>query len=105
MDYRDVLRRLAISGADPGGDDPVFTVAALDAKTLALVELAALIAMGGAGPSYDEAADAAISAGATVAEIVDVLVGVLVVVGRPRVVAAAPQLGMVLGYDTDQEPE
>ena len=40
-------------------------------------------------------------AGASAAEVVDVLVGVLPMVGRPRVVAAAPKLAMALGYDED----
>jgi 4-carboxymuconolactone decarboxylase len=42
---------------------------------LALVRLAGLIAVGGAVPSYGAQADAAVDAGATAAEIVDVLVG------------------------------
>jgi alkylhydroperoxidase/carboxymuconolactone decarboxylase family protein YurZ len=42
-----------------------------------------------------------VNAGATAAEIVDVLVGVIPVVGLPAVVAAAPKLAMALGYDTD----
>ena len=43
--------------------------------------LAALDAVGGAVPSYGAQADAAVDAGATAAEIVDVLVGVIPVVG------------------------
>ena len=43
--------------------------------------LAALVAVGGAVPSYCAQADAAVDAGATAAEIVDVLVGVIPVVG------------------------
>ena len=69
----------------------------LDPKTLALVRLAALVAVGGAVPSYGAQADAAVDAGATAAEIVDVLVGVVPVVGLPGVVAAAPKLALALG--------
>jgi hypothetical protein len=54
-----------------------------------------------AEPSYGAHADAALDAGASTAEVVDVLFGVLPVVGLPRVVAAAPMLAMALGYDTD----
>ena len=61
----------------------------------------ALIAVGGAVPSFGAQADAAVSAGATAGEIVDVLVGVAPVVGIPRVVAAAPKIALALGYDTD----
>ena len=74
---------------------------ALDPRTLALVRLAALVAVGGAVPSYGAQADAAVDAGATAAEIVDVLVGVIPVVGLPCVVAAAPKLALALGYDVD----
>ena len=108
MDYTELLRCLAINdarfaegaigaaGVGPGELDP---------KTLALVRLAALVAVGGAVPSFGAQADAAVSAGATAAEIVDVLVGVVPVVGLPRVVAAAPKLAMALGYDTDDALE
>jgi alkylhydroperoxidase/carboxymuconolactone decarboxylase family protein YurZ len=73
----------------------------LDPRTLALVRLAALVAVGGAVPSYGAQADAAVDAGATVDEIVDVLVGVIPVVGLPCVVAAAPKLALALGHDVD----
>ena len=107
MDYTDVLRRLAINylrlaedlteGARPPEE--------LDPKTRALVRLAALVAVGGAPPSYGAMADAAVDAGASAAEIVDVLVSVVPVVGLPSVVAAAPNLAMALGYDAEEAME
>jgi 4-carboxymuconolactone decarboxylase len=102
LDYTEVLRRLAINderfaeGCVAGGG---VESGALDPKTLALVRLAALVAVGGAVPCYGAEADAAVSAGATAAEIVEVLVGIVPVVGMPSVVAAAPSLAMALGYD------
>lgn len=60
------------------------------------------MAVGGAVPSYAAQADSAVSAGASAAEIVDVLVGVIPVVGLPCVVAAAPKLALALGYDLDE---
>jgi 4-carboxymuconolactone decarboxylase len=108
VDYTEVLRLLAINderfveqcvlgrGVEPFAIDP---------KTLALARLAALIAVGGAAPSYGVQTDAAVSAGATAAEIVDVLVGVGSVVGLPSVVAAAPRLAMALGYDINDALE
>ena len=51
-----------------------------------------------------ENANAALDAGATAAEIVDVLVGVVPVVGLPCVVAAAPKLAMALGETTRGTP-
>ena len=44
-------------------------------------------------------------AGASAAEIVSVLSGVVPIVGLPCVVAAAPSLAMALGYDTDDALE
>ena len=35
-------------------------------------------------------------------EMVDLLIGVLPVVGLPRVVEAAPKLALALGYDTEE---
>jgi len=46
-----------------------------------------------------------VNAGATAAEIVDVLIGVIPIVGLPRAVAAAPKLALALGYDTDDALE
>jgi alkylhydroperoxidase/carboxymuconolactone decarboxylase family protein YurZ len=102
LDHTEQLRRLAINDAgfaelclheaDAGH-------AGLDPRTRALVRLAALIAVGGSEPSFGAHADAAVSAGATAAEIVEVLVGVVSTVGLPRVVAAAPKVAMALGYD------
>lgn len=76
LDYTEVLRRLAINDehfaeecvAGTGAES-----AELDPRTLALVRLAALAAVGGAEPSYGAATDSALSAGASTAEIVAVL--------------------------------
>ncbi|WP_382303952.1 carboxymuconolactone decarboxylase family protein [Herbiconiux sp. UC225_62] len=102
-DYTDRLRRLAINeaGVVDGTLGPSFQAATLDPKTLALVRLAALVAVGATEPSFGEQADAAVSAGASADELVDVLVGISAVVGTPRVVAAAPELALALGYDLD----
>ena len=77
----------------------------LDPKTLALVRLGALVAVGGAAPTYGAEADAAVSAGASADEIVEVLLSVVSIVGTPSVVAAAPSLAMALGYDIEDALE
>ena len=112
MGYTDRLLRLAINDPglteDPqGGDgvDAAWLDPVLDARALALVRLAALVAVGGAVPSYAAQADAAVNAGATAAEIVDVLFSVIPVVGLPCVVTAAPNLAMALGYDVNDALE
>ena len=106
LDDTERLRRLAINDARIADHGAGFGSGQLDPKTLALVRLAALVAIGGSVPSYGAHADAAVSAGATATEIVDVLIGVLPIVGLPLVVAAAPKLALALGYDTDDiEPQ
>ncbi|MEV5069049.1 carboxymuconolactone decarboxylase family protein [Microbacterium sp. LMI12-1-1.1] len=104
MDYTERLRRLAFN--DDGLADAVpssRTRLDLDAKTLALSRVAALVAMGASEASFASQVDAAISAGASASEIVDVLEGVVTVVGLPRAVAAAPRIAIVLGHDLYDE--
>jgi 4-carboxymuconolactone decarboxylase len=104
MDYTDRLRRLAINDEQLPEQCGMSGVESheLDPKTVALVRLAALVSVGGAAASYGEHADAAVEAGATTSEIVDVLMTVVPVVGLPRAVAAAPNLAMALGYDIEE---
>ena len=108
MDYTDRLRRLAIND-ERLGDDAIGEVGigdeGLEARVVALARIAALAAVGGAEPSFGSLVDAAVSAGATPDEIVDVIVGVIPVVGLPRIVAAAPKVAMALGYDLDDLSE
>jgi len=94
----DRLQRLAMNDAHVMDEED----GGLDSKTLALVRLAALVTVGGAAASYGAQADAAISAGASVEEIVEVLVAVVPVVGLPCVVTAAPTLALALGHDLAQ---
>jgi 4-carboxymuconolactone decarboxylase len=102
-DYLARLRRLAVNEAGTAhaptliGAEPT----TITPKTLALARLAALVAIGAAEPSFGENADAAVGAGATPDEIVDILIGVSPVVGLPLVVAAAPKVALALGYDLE----
>ena len=105
VDYTERLRSLAVNDArfvekvsQVGGE-----CLGLDPKSLALVRLGGLVAVGGAVPSYGELSDAAVSAGASTNEIVDVLVGLIPIVGLPCVVAAAPKIALALGYDVEEE--
>ena len=106
VDYAQQLRLLTLNDASLVEDHPGVLgtgPSLLDAKSLALVRLAALVGVGGgAVPSYSALVDAAVGVGATVAEIVAVLVEVIPVVGLPRAVAEAPKLALAVGYDTDE---
>ncbi len=103
--YRTILRRLALR--DDGyiglvlADEPAAkALSGLDCRTHALARIAALIAVDAAPPSYMSSVDRALDAGATHEEIVGTLIALLPIVGVARVVSAAPNLALALGYDT-----
>lgn len=73
----------------------------LDPKTHALVRLGALIALDAAPASYQWDVGMALSAGATVEDVVGVLIAVAPTVGLARLVSAAPELALAVGYDVD----
>jgi 4-carboxymuconolactone decarboxylase len=104
VDYMDVLRSLAIEDPQLAKhllERDEIAPAVLDPKTAALARLAALVAIGGALPTYCALTDTAIGMGATPEEIVEVLVTIMPTVGLPRVVWAAPNVAMALGYDVE----
>jgi 4-carboxymuconolactone decarboxylase len=73
----------------------------LDPKTHALVRLGALVALDASPSSYQWHASMALAAGATVDEIVGVLIAVAPNVGLTRIVSAAPEVALAIGYDID----
>ena len=107
MDDIDRLRRLSFNQThtDARAIDATageWLEPSLDPRTVALVRLGALVAIGGCSiPSLGALTDAALDAGASESDVVDVLVAVLPIVGTARVVAAAPRLALTLGHDTD----
>jgi alkylhydroperoxidase/carboxymuconolactone decarboxylase family protein YurZ len=72
---------------------------ALDAKTAALLRIAALAAIGSHGVCLEWSAGRALAAGASEDEIADVLLAIAPVAGLSRIAAAAPELAIALGYD------
>jgi alkylhydroperoxidase/carboxymuconolactone decarboxylase family protein YurZ len=105
-DYKDTLRSLALSDerfmeAVLGMGRDSVEASPLDAKTHALVRLAAALAFDAAPSSYQSATEMALAAGATIDEIVGSLIAVAPSVGLIRVVSAAPELALALGYDVD----
>lgn len=110
MDHIERLRRLALHQVTavvraPARSD-IGLESSLDARTTALLRLGALVAVGGgSGPSYGSLTDSCLSAGASVEEIIDVLLAILPITGPVRVAAAAAEVAMALGYDIDDLPD
>jgi alkylhydroperoxidase/carboxymuconolactone decarboxylase family protein YurZ len=103
----DRLRRLAfnLAATDTHALGVDWGESSLDPRTLALVRLGAVAAMGGcAVTSYGALTDDALANGASIGDVVDVLFGVLPIVGTARVVAAAPGVALALGHDLDGVP-
>jgi 4-carboxymuconolactone decarboxylase len=110
IEYQERLRSMALSDdrfveSVLGMGQDTIEISRLDAKTHALVRLAALLAVGAAQSSYNESVERALAAGASVDEIVGLLIAVAPSVGLGRVVAAAPELGLALGYDVESALE
>ena len=75
----------------------------LDARTFALVKVAALIALDAPPASYGWQIANALEAGVTPEELVGVLRAIAPQVGGPRVIAAAPEIMLALGLSLDEE--
>jgi 4-carboxymuconolactone decarboxylase len=110
LDHEETLLRLAIRDdavvAELLSSDAANLAASTqDAKTHALVRLAALVSVDAATPSYLASIEAARESGATDDEIVGTLVAVAPVVGVARVVSAAPKLGLAIGFDVTRALE
>ena len=75
----------------------------LDARTFALVKIAALIALDAPPASYAWQVGNALDEGATPEDILGVLRAVGPQVGGPRVIAAAPEIMLALGLALPDE--
>ena len=109
-EYEERLRSLAISDerfvqSVLGIGLDTIDVSRLDAKTDALVRLGALLAIDAAPSSYQANVETAVAAGASVDEIVGAVIAVAPITGVARVVSAAPELALALGYDVDEALE
>jgi alkylhydroperoxidase/carboxymuconolactone decarboxylase family protein YurZ len=110
--FQETLRRLAIIDEgfviDEAGLGLDLTAASiLDPKTVALLQVAASVAIGSPAVCLEWSAGRALAAGAVEDEIADVLLAIAPVAGLGRVVAAAPDVAIALGYDVAaalQEP-
>jgi 4-carboxymuconolactone decarboxylase len=77
----------------------------LDARTFALVKIAALIALDAPPASYAWQITNALEDGATPEDILGVLRAVAPQVGGPKVVAAAPEVMLAVRLDLPDHPE
>jgi len=109
-DYQLTLRKLAVRDeryidALLQTDRANATLAGIDERAHALIRIGALITLNAAPAAYMEAVAKAFRAGASHEEIVGTLITLLRTVGVARVVTAAPNLGLALGYDVAEALE
>jgi|RhiMethySRZTD1v2_1073278.scaffolds.fasta_scaffold982869_2 4-carboxymuconolactone decarboxylase len=102
----ELLRRLALNDDDAVASALTIDVSLgretrLDAKTVALVRLAGLVALQSAAQTYQWAVAAAVSAGAEDDELIDVLAAVAPIIGLGRLNRAAADIATALGYELD----
>lgn len=72
-----------------------------DARTEALLRIAALIAIDAPPSSYTAVVAAAQRAGARLEDLLAVLTAVAGTVGSARVISAAPRIALAAGYDVE----
>ena len=102
--YQETLRRLAIFDeglAEAGFGTELDQTSSLDAKTVALLQVAVSVAIGSSAACLQWSAAWALAAGATKEQITDVLLAIVLVAGLGRVVSAAPEVAIALDYDID----
>jgi alkylhydroperoxidase/carboxymuconolactone decarboxylase family protein YurZ len=102
--FQEILRRLAMIDESFVEDEAGLRLelaekSSLDPRTAALLQVGVSVALGSPGVSLEWSAARALAAGASEDQIADVLLAIAPVAGLDRVVAAAPHLGIALGYD------
>jgi len=102
MSDRRFLDEVLSAGDDPGARSGIQV---LDARTRALVKVAALVALDGPPSAFEYAIAAAQANGATPDDIVDAMVAIASTVGSSHLVSAAPKVAMALGYDVSADLE
>jgi alkylhydroperoxidase/carboxymuconolactone decarboxylase family protein YurZ len=102
--FQETLRRLAMIDEGFVEDEAGLGLgpasgSALDPKTAALLQVAASVAIGSPAVCLEWSTGRALAAGASEDEIADVLLAIALVAGLGRVVCAASDLAIALGYD------
>jgi len=106
--FQETLRRLAIFHEgliEAGSGSGLGQASALDAKTVALLQVGVSVAMGSSAVCLQWSAGRALAAGASKDEITDVLLAIIPVAGLGRVVSAAPGVATALDYDVESALE
>jgi AhpD family alkylhydroperoxidase len=102
--FQETLCRLAIFDerlVETGFGLDLAQTSALDAKTVALLQVAVSVAIGSSAVCLQWSTARALAAGGTKDEIADVLVAIAPVAGLGRVVSAAPEVATALEYDLE----
>jgi hypothetical protein len=102
----EAFRRLTIGepefvAAIADRDRTLRQVPRLDARTEALMRVAALVAVDAPPSAYRSAVAAALIAGARLEDLFAVLVAIADDVGSARVISAAPRVALAAGYDVE----
>ena len=105
-DFQETLRKLAMIHEGFIQDKArlglnLTKTSALDPKMAALLVLGVTVAIGSSSFCLRWSVSRALAAGASQAEITDVLLVIAPVAGLSRVVCAAPDLAAALGYDIE----
>ena len=102
--FQETLRRLAMIDEGFIKDEAGLALgsaatSALDPKTVTLLQVGASVTIGPSPVCLQWSVTRAMAAGATEDEIADVLLAIAPVTGLGRIAAAAPDVGIALGYD------
>ena len=108
--FQETLRKLAMIDEGFVEDEAgvglgLAGTSALDPRIAALLQLGVSVATGSAAVSLEWSTGRALAAGATEDEIADVLLVIAPVAGLGRVVRAAPDVAIALGYDIEAAME
>ncbi len=106
----DLFRRLtlgdrALLSALEGPDGRRLGAPRLDELSESLLRIGALIALDAPPSSYRAEVDAALASGASLEELLAVLIAVALPVGSAKVFSAAPRIALAAGYDVDEALE
>jgi hypothetical protein len=102
LDVEAALRSLAHGDAlieQAGGHEAHPHIPKPDARTGALLQLGALVAIGGSAAAFQRVVTDLTIAGIADDEIVAAVIALVPFVGRARIISAAPLVALALGYD------